>query len=287
MKTINIKSKNQNKIKTFYNSDTNKYIGFAGVIQLYGDEFYVDTRDGTGYDDVFKKLKKLISYLAYKYNISGFTIDDAKQNIAVHILEGIPKFDPNKGTKLSTFLQMRINRRLINQMRDHGRVSKNPTILRTSLYKVICKCSSNFILALNYDESLEDKICGQCNENIYDAKIYAINRNPMPLSIYEAKRSKNVYKGLTLNEVISDNSFDIPMVQGSKIQFDSMIMYDQDLNKILEKEDLKIGLLIKLVCFEGYSVSEASKIVGLSHMGASKKLKRLKKNKMIKEMLDR
>ena len=285
MKTINVKSKN--KIQTFYNPNTNERTGLAGIVQLYDTELYIDTRDGTGYDELFKELKRLINHLAYKYSIPEYTIDDAKQNIAVHILEGIPKFDPDKGTKLSTFLQMRVNQRLMNQMRDHGRISKNPTVLRTSLYKIICKCSASFTLALNNDETLEDKICKQCNENICDAKIYAVNRKPTPLSVYERRKAKNVYRELTLNDIISEGSFDIPMIYGNKIQLDDLVIYDCDLNKILKEEDPKVGELIELVCFEGRSVSEAAKIVGLSHVGASKKLKKLRKNRMIRELLNR
>jgi len=280
MKTINIK----NKIQSFYDYETNKCTGFVGKIKLYNDEIYIDTRDGTGYDEMFQKLKRMINYLAYRYNIPGNTVEDTKQDIAVYILEGLPKFNPNKKTKLSTFLQMLINRRLINELRYNGRMIRNSTILNTTLYKVICKCSNNFTIVVDNNDTLEEIKCENCNESIENVKLYVINKEPISINGYYNQDKK---QKLTLNDVVSENSFDIPMVYGKKSQLEELVIHNHDLKKLFEKIDPKVQKLISLVCFQGYSVSKAANSIGLSHMGASNKLKKLKKNKLIKEILNR
>lgn len=280
MKTINIKTKN--KIKVFYDRETNKYTGFMGKVKLYNDEVYIDTRDGTGYDKMFLKLEKMINYLAHRYNIPGNTIEDTKQDIAIYILEGLVKYKPNKKTKLSTFLQMIINRRLINELRDNGRSIRNCTILNTTLYKVICKCSANFTIIVNNDDTLEEVKCKYCNKSIQNAKLYIINKEPISIDSYYDRNQK-----LTLNDIVSENSFDVPMVYGERSQLEDLIMRNCDLKKLFEKIDPKVQKLISLVCFQGYSINQAASLIGISHMGASNKLKKLRKNKLIREILNR
>ena len=120
MKTVNIHK--DKEMEVLIDKDTKVRLGFAGWINIDNESVYVDTRNGTGYDIVIKKLDRMIKFLASKYKFSGFTFEDAKQHVCMHVLEGIPKFDPTReNVKLSTFLQMRIQRRLINEIRDNSR----------------------------------------------------------------------------------------------------------------------------------------------------------------------
>ena len=69
--------------------------------------------------------------------------------------------------------------------------------------------------------------------------------------------------------------------------------------EIIEKYDLKsllndlnekdpcVAKLIELHCFKGYSIKDAAKEVGLSGMGASLKLKNLKRKLKVKEIFGR
>lgn len=281
---------NSNKIKTFYDSDTNEYLGFAGDVKLYNKEVYVDTRDGTGYDKVISELDRYITHLAYKYNLSGlgFNFDDTRQHIILRILEGIPKYDPDKNTTLSTFLHMRIERRIINEVRNVSVDSKNPTVLRTSLYSVACECGRKFMISTGGDEKVEDKQCYGCDKTIENAKIFPVNIPPESLnSAFSVERITNCEERITTDDVISDESFDIPMVYGNKPRLDEQVILKKDMEKWMDLEDEEIKKLVELVCFKDYSIKAAAEIIGISHTGASNKLKKLKRKKIIRDMFGR
>lgn len=286
MKTINITS---NELQIFTDPKTNEYSGFAGIVQLYDSKIYVDTRTGKGYDKVIAKLGKFIKYLSSKYNFSGLSIDDVRQNIALYILEGIVKYDPRKNTKLSTFLQMRIDRRLINEIRNQGRDIRNPTILRTTLYSIVCKCGDKFVLSINNDDDIRDSLCKVCGNVLKNAKVYVINHPPQTLDSNMLLQKLEVDRGRPVNidDVLSPNSYDIPMVYGKKPDLEEEIDEKRSIAKLLESEEPKTRKLLELICFDDHSIKSAAKEVGMSHTHANNKIRRLKNKQHVKEMLEK
>jgi RNA polymerase sigma factor (sigma-70 family) len=285
LKTINLKS----KVKTFYDPKTDKYFGFAGIVKLYNKEIYVDTRNGTGYDKVIKELDRYIIRLSYKYNLSnlGFTFEDTKQHIIMRILEGIPKYDPNRKTTLSTFLHMRIERRIINEIRNSSTEAKNPTVLKTSLHSIICECGCKFMVSVSGDERVEDTKCYWCDKTIENAKIFSVNTPPESINSVFKIQSLTDAERITIEDVISDDSYDIPLIFGEKPKLENQTALKHDLEKWMNLEDPKVKKIVELVCFKDYSIKAAAAVVGISHTGATNKLKKLKRKKIIRDMFNR
>lgn len=288
MKTINL----SNKVQTFYDPETSKYTGFAGTIKLFKSNVYIDTRTGVGYGEAIKELEPYVNYLANKYNFSGlgYSFDDTKQHIIMRILEGIPQYDPTRETKLSTFLYMRIERRIINEIRNLSTDSKNPTVLKTSLFSVTCECNKKFIISISSDEVIGEKRCYSCDNTLENAKIYSINKPPDSLdSVIALKTMKYIDEKnrMSIDDIISDDSFDIPMVYGEKPKLEDAVISKHDFETWMETEDAQVKQLVKLVCFEDYSVKAAAEVVGISHTGASNKLKKLGRKKKIRDMFGR
>lgn len=289
MKVINLKS---NDIKIFHNSETGKYEGFAGTIKLFKSSVYIDTRTGIGYDKAIKELAPYINYLANKYNFSGlgYSFDDTKQHIIMRILEGIPRYDPTRETKLSTFLYMRVGRRLINEIRNLSTDSKNPTILKTTLFSITCKCGKKSIMSVSGDEKIEKKQCNSCGQKLKNAKIYSINKQPE--SLYDMSTSRyldcfDAKNKANIEDIISNESFDIPLVFGEKPKMEDAVISKHDFDKWMQSEDAQIKTIVELICFKDYSVKAAAKVVGISHTGVSNKLKKLRRKKKIRDMLGR
>lgn len=276
MKTINV-SKDK-ELEIFTDSKTEEFLGFAGWINIDNEKVYVDTRDGTGYDKIINKMSKLIKYLASKYKFNNFTFEDSKQNIAMHILEGIPKFDPRKNIKLSTFLQMRINRRLINEIRDDSRFYRNATLLNVQNFSVTCACGVSISLSLHSDEKISDKNCLECGASLNGAKKRAISQSEVSLD--NTILTDNAAPSDSENMVENVNIFGEP----KGIDEDTIIA-KKDIKEWMKDEDPRIIKLIELICFDDYSIKDAAEIAGISNAGANIKLRNLRKNKKIREIL--
>lgn len=294
MKTLNITSNNKIEPEVFIDPDTEKCVGFVGCVQLYDEEVYVDTRTGKGYDRVIAKLDKFIKYLSHKYNFPGLSLEDIQQNIALYILEGIPKYDPRKNTKLSTFLQMRIDRRLINEIRNQGRDLRNATILRTTLYAITCrKCDNKFILGLGSSEKVHEMHCKECGSILDNARAYPINLPPPSISEsklvskLDASADASGRKGYTLDDLMSANSFDLPMIYGAKPEMNEAVETKTDIMRMLDGEEPIVKELLELICFQDFSVKAAAKKVGISHTSANNKLKRLRRKRRVRETFGR
>ena len=88
-------------------------------------------------------------------------------------------------------------------------------------------------------------------------------------------------------DLISEESFDIPMIYGEKVKLEDYVTFKHDIEKWMEFEDSKVKRLIELVCFKDYSIKAAAEMVGISHTGANNKLRKLKRKKIVREMFDR
>jgi len=285
MRTLNVKQ----QTKKFFDKETGKYIGFAGYVDLYDKKIFVNTKNGIGYDLVIKELASYISYLSLKYNLSniGFLNEDIKQHIIMCILEGIPRFDPDKNTKLSSFLYFAVERRIINEVKNVGVESNNPTILSTSLYSITCNCGRKFTLSLSSDEKVESEKCDACQKSLKNVKAFLINSPPSQIGASVDRLTKNSQDVCSWEDIVSDNSFDIPTIYGEKTNFDDDIALEYDLKKCMELEDDSIKELVYLICFKDHSITSAAKKIGMSQTVASYKLKTLKRKKKIRNMLCR
>lgn len=274
MKVINSKQCNT---RVFINKETKKQTNFAGIIDVYDTKIYVDTRNGTGYDKVISKLKPLIHKLANKYHFSGNTREDTEQDIIVLILEGLPKYDPRRNTKLSTFIEMRVNRRLINEVRDSSIFTKNATFLNVATYQITCKCGETVILTLNKNEKL-NRNCDVCGRSLMNStKKLLVYIPEINGAAFAEKEEYDRY--INSNQDFSSMFCEKPD--------ECSAMFVSDLEKVLENEDPRVAKIIRLHCFCDYSIKAAAEQVGLTGAGGNLKLKKLAKNQSIKDILGR
>lgn len=272
MKTINSGSK---EMKLFLDGET--LTGFAGPVKVFKKDVYVNTKTGVGYDKVIKELGNLINFIAHKYHFDGFAVEDTKQHIIVHILEGIPKFDPRKNVKLSTFIQMRVTRRLINEIRNDAKRNKNATMLNVYSYTFSCVCDNTEVAILGAKEKIE-KECSHCGKLMTSAKRNAIQPCEIPINnlIYGNNQSIDIDDQ---NGLFKSSTHQYPL--------DEAVTYSYDLNKWLEKEDPAMAKIIELMCIHDYSINEAARKVGMSGAWANLKLKNLRNKRIVKEIFGR
>jgi DNA-directed RNA polymerase specialized sigma subunit len=91
----------------------------AGFVMVCGKEVYVDVRTGTGFCEVFDLMKDIIGSLARKYGpTNGWkSVEDARQDVCVAMLEGMARYDAMRGAALSTFLYKFVSDRMIDRLR--------------------------------------------------------------------------------------------------------------------------------------------------------------------------
>ena len=206
-----------------------------------------------------------------KININGNHIEDTKQDIIVHILEGIPKYNPGKNTKLSTFLEMRVGQRLINDLRNQSRISRSATILNVESYRITCKCGTSFVRSFSKKEGCSE-LCKSCGTPLKDGEI-------VPVCLREINGSMVNENGDV--DGIFNNAIDENYVT------DDDAIFKHDVRQWLKSEDPKIVEMINMYCFDDQSMSAASSKVGLSGTGGSLKLKGLAKKRKVREILGR
>jgi len=88
---------------------------FSGFVVVKNQNVFIDTADGTGFHKVIELMESYINILM-RFS-SCYNKEDIKQDIYVYILEGISKYNPNKGASLSTFLYRSVKNRLIDNYR--------------------------------------------------------------------------------------------------------------------------------------------------------------------------
>jgi RNA polymerase sigma factor (sigma-70 family) len=270
------------------NSRKNKN-SFAGTVDVYDEKIYIDTDSGEGYDKVITKLDKLINFLAVKYRFHGFTFEDGRQHVTMHILEGIPKFDPTKGVKLSTFIQMMVARRLINELRNESKGSRNATFLNVRSYSCICTCGYNNNITISADDEIGGN-CDRCHAHLSGAK-RIISVNPTEISLDEHLRNMKHCAKRTSDTDVFTSEFsdrnDFMQSCNEKSAVDESVIISHDIQKWLATEDPLVVKLIELICFHDYSLKAAADEVGISRAWADVKLKQLKDKHIVREIFGR
>lgn len=282
MKTINSNTINRH-FETYIDPDTNKYCGFSGIVTVNDSNVYVNTKTGAGYEAVIKGLHKLVDYLGHKYRLKGNTFEDNKQNIIVHILEGIPKYNPFKNTKISTFIQMRVERRLINEIRNESRLSKNANYLNVQAYTIICSCGSEYSVTVAKRRMLTHTKCNKCGSLASEQRVLAFSSPEVSLESVLEKCSD----GDSVRDISILQNSDTDILNTQDNHPDDKIIHMHDIQKWLEKEDPRIAKIVELVCFQDLSIKAAAEQVGLTGAGANMKLKSLRNKKIVRELLGR
>lgn len=239
-------------IELFYDND--KYIGFSGVIRIKNKDININTKTGLGYDKVICELKDMINYLSNKFNLESFTKEDNKQNIILKILEGIPKFHPHKEMQLSTFLQMRISRKLINETRDANIYKRNATLLNVHNFSYKCECGN-----ITTGSSGAINICS-CGARLKKTRKLWSKSNTISLE----------FDGYTC---FFDKQSDIER---------KFIQLDLDASLIDEKEEIKN--IVKLIYYGGFTIKEVAESLEMNKNSVYLKLKELKNNNKIKDL---
>jgi RNA polymerase sigma factor (sigma-70 family) len=217
--------------------------GYRAFVDVYDEEYYVDTNTGEGFDKVLAKIDPLLNKFASTMYIPGYKFEDAKSELSIIAIEGIMSFDPHRDIKLSTFLHKHIHNKRISLIKSENKMSNDAFSLHTS-----------------DDEPADKRKIKKAREELYFSQFKPLNDNdsqPMP---FENSISE---EGLTGNDsTIIKNKFD-------KSEFES------SLDKICEKLDTKTKKIIELMYYEDYSIKDAADEVGLSGWAASMRLKKL------------
>lgn len=252
---------------------------FIGEAEVYDENIYLNTETGVGYDKLIEKMDEYISRTALKCNLDGFDTSDLKQNIILYVLEVARKYNPNKGMKLSTFIQMSVKRRLINKMRNQNGYNRNPTILKTSLYSVRCKCNNKFIVNINDGECVEEKICPKCNNPLIGAKYHPSNKPPRTLNALECSSD------IIIDDIMSDVHPDFTLVFGDHKTFYEDVEFKYDLQKIFSRYGKSFKNTLNKICFEDKSVDASIQETGISTLKFMNKIETIKRDKDLIDLL--
>lgn len=210
--------------------------GFKAYVQVYDENYYVDTFSGEGLDKVLKKMDPLISKYAANTYISGYGFEDIKNEIVILALEGIQYFEPNRNVKLSTFLQTHLHNKIISKIKSENKMSND---------------------AFNYSEK----------DVISPTKIKKA-RGEINFSQFD-KPGEN--DDAAFESMIPDGGglHSCPFSDYDLVDFETSLL------KISSKLDSKTKKIIELVYFDDYSIKDAAEMVGLSGWAASMRLKKL------------
>lgn len=79
---------------------------------------YMKVPEGYTQDEVMATAEEVITMLADRFTFGHYDRDDIRQESWVFILDGLEKFDANRGASLKTFLVTHLRNRLISLKRD-------------------------------------------------------------------------------------------------------------------------------------------------------------------------
>lgn len=210
--------------------------GFKSYVQVYDETYYVDTFSGEGLDKVLKKMDPLISKYASTTYIPSYSFEDVKHEITILTLEGIQYFEPNRGVKLSTFLQTHLHNKIISKIKSENKMSND---------------------AFNYFDKTDpaNKKNKRARKELHFSQFIKPGEPDEP--------------GFE-NSIPDDGGlYSTPCSDYDLVDFETSLL------KISSKLDLKTRKIIELVYFEDYSIKDAAATVGLSGWAASMRLKKL------------
>lgn len=99
------------------------------TVRMYDEDILINKKSGKGFQKVLDKIDPLISSMAVRYKINNYAVSDLKQELYLIAVQGIKAFDPNKNVKLSTFLHVHLNNKIISKLKSSLKKSNNAVYL--------------------------------------------------------------------------------------------------------------------------------------------------------------
>lgn len=99
------------------------------TVRMYDEDILINKKSGKGFQKVLDKIDPLISSMAVRYKINNYAVSDVKQELYLIAVQGIKAFDPNKNVKLSTFLHVHLNNKIISKLKSSLKKSNNAVYL--------------------------------------------------------------------------------------------------------------------------------------------------------------
>jgi len=225
----------------------NKY---AESVSVYDEVIYVDTITGEGIDKVLAKIEPLLCGMASGTYLPGYNFEDIKQELSILAIDGIYAYDPNRGVKLSTFLQTHLRNKFISKLRSENKMSNDAFIFDDSGIRESTSKIQRVREELNFS---------QCTPVNNDNELI-----PFENSVSEDDR-----------------------IYGRRRMSYESIDFQISLQKLLKKVDAKTAKIIELVYFQDYTIKDAARKVGLSGWAASMRLKNLSNKRSFKDIFDK
>ena len=246
----------------FVDKVTGSCCGFCGPVDVLNEKIFIDTTTMSGVDKLLKKLDSMISFLANKFMPKDLDINDKKQDVIVLMLESLPKYDPRKEVKLSSFLQLVVTRKLIKLIREIKSIRKNATTLKTNNYKIKCNCGHLFDDIISEDDIKTIK-CVKCGSG--DLKKMRIN-----------------YEELLIDENSPINyinqKFDVN-------QTENRLLSNIDVKMSINSQPKIVKTALTMICAQNYSIYEVTKL--LASPSIDFKIKSLQRKKIFKSISGR
>lgn len=255
---------------------------FKGTVKLYNEEFYIDANTGEGLERAIKKIDPLLCKMASKTYISGCSFDDIKQELAIMAINGIRAYDGSKNVKLSTFLHIHLNNKLGSKIRSDNKMANdadNSSISYTADSEK-CECGGKFLKPRIGSPKQGLRRCDSCGKISHRMRRI---KGEVPFSYINSKRA-------------SSNSDDSRLFEHSIAESGAMFMpsmtsdgkaaFLESMRKLNRFMDEKTYRVLELICLEDYSIKDAAEEVGLNGWAVSIRLKKLARNKHIRDMFN-
>lgn len=97
-------------------------------VKMYDEEYEICHKSCSGYEKVMNKIDPLVNKYARKLCAFGLDFEDSKQEVLIILIEGIKNYDEKKQVKLSTFLHVHLNNKVISKMKTLSKKSRCATL---------------------------------------------------------------------------------------------------------------------------------------------------------------
>jgi len=246
---------------------------FEGIVEMYEEEVWINTRTKEGYTRVLERIDPLLCKWASKTYMSGYTFEDIKQELSLIIIEGINAYNPSKKVKLSTFLHTHLRNKLVSKLKSVNKLSNDAYGLSEKSKLEICTCGGVITKGVS---------CYTCNEcGAQHKQIYRRSREEL---IFSAMPKTDPGSGEEYGEFQNSLSNSDGLYSGGTSSYDDVEL-EMAIGKLSKVIDDKTLMILKMVCLEGYSIKDAANNVGLTGWAASMRLKKLSRYKIINDLL--
>lgn len=234
---------------------------------------YAETRDSKLRELLIEMHRPLAIFWAKKFSHRGIPLEDLKGVGYIGLMNAVDRFDPNFGTKFSSFAFITITGEIRRHFRDTGWVLKIPRRAQ-ELYLFILKVQDRLSQEFNRQPTPEE-IARYLGITIDDA--------------IEAISMVNAYETVSLNRVSNaDDGIDMTTLEDMLGKFDSGIAKVEnyiDLKQSFNCLSLKDKLVIYCLYFRGMTQREVGRLLRISQMQVSqihtKALKKLREHYLL------